>query len=145
MKNGSTPHEQNSSFKQQQYVSLKTEVNGQKNHLHLPKRLSDDDDSDDQLMIDERKTYRPGKIDASRGPIKLRLSGTSNIYSYNVKSTIELCLVGSRTDFQITETTEVAANMDIEASDDADPAQNGIGDILRASAFPGAQGYEDLK
>lgn len=66
MTNGSSPYDQNASFSdQKQYVSIKKESK----------------DDDDQLVIDERKSYRPAKIEHSRGPIKLRLSGTYNVLS----------------------------------------------------------------
>ena len=56
-------------------------------------------------------------------------------------------LVGGRTDFQFAETTEVAANMDVETGEDklGGPNQSGIEELLRASNMAGPGAMEDLE
>lgn len=85
-------------------------------------------------MIDERKSTtpknKPAKVGQNphRGPIKIRLS------------------VGGRSELQLAETTEVAANCDVETGDEeaANKASGGIAELLRASNVAGPQAMEDL-
>lgn len=124
--------------------------------LRVPKEESDED-NEKPLMIDERKHKLPTKSirNEPRGPIKLRLSGIhilqcSNCKVHNVISLHCFCffflIVGSRTDhFQFAETTEVAANMDVETGEHKVIRSNktGIDHLLRASNV-GPLPLEDL-
>lgn len=59
-----------------------------------------------------------------------------------------LSSVGSRTDYQLAETTEVAAHMDIETGDDDlnnSTNSGGIENLLRASDMGGTPSLEELK
>lgn len=53
-------------------------------------------------------------------------------------------LVGGRSDYQFTETTEVAANMDVESGDIVD-SKIGFGDLLHASNVGEPESIDELK
>ena len=133
--------------------------------LLLPKKTSVDEDSENEgtLMIDEKMLKKssaaknPTPI-PSRGSLKIRLSGTLSPYviCYFEPSPIYTCfcccccgwnfqIVGGRSDFQLAETTEVGAHMDIETGDDNSTAKNGIEHLIRASSITGSEALEDLE